>query len=801
MSPSPQLAPAGSSTYTSNSMYVGDGTWDTDRNTFLLPNLVGLNFATMRYNGMGNRFREMPQYRSLIRAHGTIAAIVFLFLVPTAILVRRFHKRNYRWALRIHVWFQILTVILLTAAIILSFIAVGPPRNLTNPHHGIGLALYVLVLVQFFGGWWIHRKERSRRMLYLSVKVMLHHWLGRVIALLGLAQIPLGLTLYGSPVALFVLYALAAFALVVIYFILEYVQERHYDSEYDSRYSYGTGSVVEEGRRHSRTGDLLKGGAAGAGLAALANRLRNRSRSRDRADRPEVRPEVVGSRRHSGSFIEDEKYYADEEHGGGWRDRLLKIGAVGGAAAAAKSFFDRRRNRDRDSDTGDYGPPLGGDVPINRRNSLSRIDEGAPLPTGQHPLNQPLRHRRSTSSMTYSSYMSASQEGRGHGLRDAVAGLGALGLARNIFKKRRERKEQKRLDQQIERERLDRERNQRLTGDGTPRRQRRHGSVTTSTDLTESTDPFPGRGPILGNPRPVPAGVYPGTAAPPIIPPPGTQASNLPPPPPHGIHPTASNPVMTGAAPVQQASMPPLPPDPQGILHQNYSGSESSASNQRPGRDAAAAALAGATGGGLAAGAASRQRDRSRHHSGSGGSVASPPVSVKVKMHSDGRHVTLRRLPEEEAAATREARRKERSSRRRRGSGSDLSAAEGASARRWRRTEALERQQQQQQQEAAEQARRQENERLLAQQQQQSQPPQPQYLQPPMPQPPPIPESATGRPLATPGAGSVGSPGTDYGNTTEASAEYASNRKRRRAERAQAKLARDQGRSGTVEFT
>ena len=51
MSPSPQLAPAGSSTYSSNTMSVGDGTWDAQRNTFLLPNLVGLNFDTMRYNG------------------------------------------------------------------------------------------------------------------------------------------------------------------------------------------------------------------------------------------------------------------------------------------------------------------------------------------------------------------------------------------------------------------------------------------------------------------------------------------------------------------------------------------------------------------------------------------------------------------------------------------------------------------------------------------------------------------------------------------------------------------------------
>lgn len=48
---SPQLAPAGSSTYSSNTMHVGDGTWDTQRDDFLLPNLVGLNFDTMRYNG------------------------------------------------------------------------------------------------------------------------------------------------------------------------------------------------------------------------------------------------------------------------------------------------------------------------------------------------------------------------------------------------------------------------------------------------------------------------------------------------------------------------------------------------------------------------------------------------------------------------------------------------------------------------------------------------------------------------------------------------------------------------------
>lgn len=629
-----------------------------------------------------------------------------------------------------------------------------------------------------------------------------------MIALLGLAQIPLGLTLYGSPIVLFVLYALVVFALLLTYFILTYIAERRTGSDYDSRYSYGTGSVVEDRRRRSRTGDIIKGGAAGVGLAALANRLRNRSKSRDRYDGPEV----VGSRRHSGSYVEDEKYYEEDERRGGWRDRLLKVGAVGGAFAAARSLFDRRRDRDRDSDVEDYGPPLGGDVPINGQSSVNRVGQNRPVPSGQHPLNQPLHHRRSSSSMTYSSLMSASQEGRqGHGVRDAVAGLGALGLARNILKKRRERKEQKRQEKAMEDERRDRERNQRLTGDGTPRRQRhhgRHGSVT-GTSLTGDFDPYPGTGPLLGNPVPsVPAGVFPGGAGvagaqnlnrnqQPPLPPQHNVTQPLPPQ--SNTTLGASNPVMAGAVPSgpsgQPVTMPPIPPDPQGILHQNYSSSESSASHQprprRGGRDVTEIVNTGAAAG-LAAAEASRQRDRSRHHSGSGGdSVASPPVSVKVKMHSDGRHVTLRRLPEEEAAAEREARRKsrDRSGRRRRGSASSASDTGGE---RWRRTEALERQQ-------AEQMRL-ESERLAAARQGQAQTMQPQQsnLQVPLPPPPPIPEGSP-RPLAT--GGSVGSPGTYDGTGTENSADYANNRKRRRAERAQARLAKE-GRAGaSVDFT
>ena len=121
---------------------------------------------------MGNRFRELSGYHSLIRAHGIIAAITFLLIVPTAIMTVRFHGRNPRMALKYHIWLQILTVFLATALFILGWLAVGPERKLTNPHHGIGLAIYVLIWVQALGGWWVHHRERMKRKLYEPFKVM-----------------------------------------------------------------------------------------------------------------------------------------------------------------------------------------------------------------------------------------------------------------------------------------------------------------------------------------------------------------------------------------------------------------------------------------------------------------------------------------------------------------------------------------------------------------------------------------------------------------------------------------------------
>lgn len=657
-----------------------------------------------------------------------------------------------------------------------------------------------------------------------------------MIALLGLAQIPLGLTLYGSPIALFVLYALAVFALLIIYFILSHLRERSGGSDYDSRYSYGTGSVVDDRRHRRNSGGRSKSWVktilVGIGAYWLFNRIRGRRESHGRD-----KPEVVGSHRRSSSYVEDEKYSQygrDPEREGDWEERLLRIAAPIGLGGLVTRYYDRRY-RDRDSDVSDYGPPPGGPTPINdARYNNGRYDGPAgpppgapvpfnqpppvgqyppnqPLPASQHPLNQPLppaqgpplRRQGSVSSFTHSSFESASgQQREGHGLRDGLATLGAAGLVKSIWNRRKARKE----DERLEEEQDARTHGNRLTGDGRPPRRHRRGESTLTSD-TSSIGGHPGASNAI---PPVPAGVYPTAGA-------GGAATTS-----HGRDRTTAEELPLGGIPRHgQVPMPEIPPDRHGgLFHDESSGSDvyigADGRNHwrhREGRNAAAASATGGTTGlgaaelgnsrrgsrdrrgsqadPAAAEASSRRRDRSnRRQSASGGEesmAASTPVSVKVKMHNDGRHVTLRRLPEAEAAAERQARRtpKDTSSKRRSDSASSLSGTDGTTER-FRRNQLADRQRAE--------AMRIESERLAEarnQAQAQSNP----NAYPNVPAPPPIPESSSG--LRPPGAMSVGSPGTYDGNTTEASADYANNRRRRRAERVQAKQARDARR---VEF-
>ncbi|ODH53609.1 hypothetical protein GX48_00027 [Paracoccidioides brasiliensis] len=486
MSPSPQLAPPGSSTYSSNILNVGDGTWDSQRNTFLLPNLMGLNFEAMRYNGMGNRFREMAGYHSLIRAHGVLAAITFLCLIPTAILMARFYSPSPYWALRYHIWLHILSLFLSTVVFALGWFAVGPRRSLTNPHHGIGLAIYVMIIVQTFWGWFVHKRTKNKRLYHIPLKLMFHKWLGRGLALLGIVQIPLGLTLYGSPLALFVLYALAIFTLVVIYFVLTYLHERRMGADYDSRGSYMSGpEVVEDGHGHNNLGRLATAGAAGVGLAMLGRRMRRQSGSGTSVDESDVTP-----RPHH----EDEKH---DNRGRGWGKRFVQIGALAGAAGLAKRYFDKRRDRESDTESGRYEPADGhghghghGHHDSLYDDSLIHTEEGRPSPSHPRPYDRP-PGRLPSPEYTDSGYMYGSESH--HGARNALFGAGAFAALRGLFKSR-ERREQDRVHelrrQDIENERRARQsvNHRRYTGDGQPpRRTGRRGSF--STEMTESTDP------------------------------------------------------------------------------------------------------------------------------------------------------------------------------------------------------------------------------------------------------------------------------------------------------------------------
>ncbi|KAK0101424.1 hypothetical protein ONS95_006597 [Cadophora gregata] len=662
---------------------------------------------------MGNRFKTMPGYHSLIRAHGIIAVIAFLVLLPAAILMAQFYSRNPFWALRMHIYLQILVVGLSTVVFIIGFNAVGLNRSLTNPHHGIGVAIYTLILIQAIGGWWIHKREKKRIPVKLPVKLVLHQWLGRTIALLGFAQVPLGLTLYGSPKWMFILYAVWMSFLLVLFFVLCYRAIPPLDG-------YGTGGrrsrsqsrTVISDKKPSRFGGLLGPLALGAGAATLLGR-RNRSRSRSRSHSRSRRTEVIPSRRGSGSYIEEEKYTERSKKSGGMMDKLLKAGAVFGAAGLAKSFFDRRRDKRADDDYSSVAHDTPSRRHAARRHSDSdlsesivvhRMEEGRPGHSGVLPgpgdpvlaaaaisaaaprptTPRPVRRQSSfdSGSYSYESTLSPSRRPQStHGARNGVlAGLG-LGWFAKKMKDRRDRKELDRLDrleaQRIEDERLARHgaTPSRLTGDGFPnsgRRYQRRPSIAHSSELSSIIDD--------------PHAIRPGAIPPPLVPPPfqpGPIATDM--------EARRSRYDVT-----QPVSMPPLPHDPQGILHQEESGSEAymsagghphrrhSSRRRREGEIAAAAAVAEAAS--LAAKEEARRR-RSRSRGGhTSGDIVSPPVSVKVKVHGDkDRNVTLRRLTEQEAAAEREARRSDRR-RRRADSLSSLSGTDtGPSRRRYRR--------------------------------------------------------------------------------------------------------------------
>lgn len=307
---------------------------------------------------MGNRFSALAQYHRIILAHGVMAALVFLVLVPFSVMTARFYSRQPGMVIVYHAQLQVLAGLMLLAVFILGYFAVGPSRSLSNPHHGIGVAILVLFILQLVGGSLVHNTAKSR-----SLRRTIHQWSGRAIALLGIVQVPLGLTLYGSPKYLFVLYTLWMTFILVVYFALSYRSAGH-------RELYMSGARSEAGRtrvteseylstdpkpREKRWTRWLGPLAADEGIWTFLqrrnkDRTRDRSRSRARSrsfSRSRVEPEVISSRRGSESYL-GEKYsdMTPSRHEGGGMMKALGGALAGlGAGKLVSGFANRRRGR------------------------------------------------------------------------------------------------------------------------------------------------------------------------------------------------------------------------------------------------------------------------------------------------------------------------------------------------------------------------------------------------------------------------------------------------------------------------
>ncbi|RDA91907.1 hypothetical protein CP533_1301 [Ophiocordyceps camponoti-saundersi (nom. inval.)] len=663
MAPAPQdrLSPPGSAGYGSDTMSVGDGTWDLSRNTFLLPNLQGLNFETMRYNGMGNRFASLAQYHRIVLAHAILGALVFILIVPVAIMTARFYARRPGYAVIFHAQMQVLAGLMLLAVFILGYFAVGPSRNLTNPHHGIGVAIFVLFILQLLGGRLVRHIVKLR-----SLRIMIHQWSGRAIALLGIVQVPLGLTLYGSPKYIFVLYTLWMTFLVLVYFVLSYRSAGNreiYMSGGAARSEAGHTRITESehfsNHPRSEMGTGLKwlGPLAALGGLAFASRRskqRERSRSRSRArSRSYSRGDDAPSRRGSESYLSD-KYTElpppstrhDERGGGGGLMKTVQGAAAALGVAKLVSGLTGRRRSGRDDDysavstetprrqrvgRGALAPTaseFSSDYTDNYRRRLHDGTNTSFLPPSANPpvLSGGAHHRPTTprpmyarsaaerDESDYTSYVSPSRRpskeagggGGGGFAKSILSGLGVGWFAKKMADRRNRREDDARMRE--EEDLRAGAQGSRYTGDGHPSPTRRHrpaptGRMARDEDVSVLTESS--------------------TMAPPSVPQHGRSRSG------RGV---------------EHVSMPHMPPDPETPQRRN------SSRRRREGERAAAAAAARASD--LAADQGLARETRQASPQGrTPGEPPSGPLSVKLKVHDDrDRNVTLRRLTEEEAA-------------------------------------------------------------------------------------------------------------------------------------------------------
>ncbi|KAF3937165.1 hypothetical protein ABW19_dt0200771 [Dactylella cylindrospora] len=339
-----------------------DGLYFVDVNAYVLPPLIGLPYHDMRLNGEGARHRGDTRYYRLIVVHAVFMCLAILLCIPFGIFTARFRAyKNPRRAIRTHIYSNIFTIVFLTIGFACGYIATTGQRAWTNPHHIIGLTIYSAIMLQALLGVIVHQRGKYRVTPHLPLRTMLHRWLGRAIWLLGLAQIPLGLTLYGSPLSLFVLYAIYMFSLLILYFVSEFYRGRQHgtatvttETGYDY---YSDKPAPAEKKGWFSMGNIAK---VGLGLFA-AKKVKDHYTKDDRTLEPSdlsSRPGPShggGSRRHTSGYDSSVGITNSELNGGYNRTELTDYtrtedlesrmtpprashghsGAAGAAAAAA----------------------------------------------------------------------------------------------------------------------------------------------------------------------------------------------------------------------------------------------------------------------------------------------------------------------------------------------------------------------------------------------------------------------------------------------------------------------------------
>ncbi|KAI1313418.1 hypothetical protein EDD11_002626 [Mortierella claussenii] len=145
-------------------------------------------------------------YNRLVKAHGILMTIAFLFIFPTGALLVRFFSHLYH-VFRWHRPLQVTGFLMIIAAFVCILVAVsktpdGPPPVTESSHSTLGVILVAALCLQICIGIFIFHTfdpaRADRPKLSLKITTWMHRFWGYAVLIAGLIQVNLGMKLYGQ---------------------------------------------------------------------------------------------------------------------------------------------------------------------------------------------------------------------------------------------------------------------------------------------------------------------------------------------------------------------------------------------------------------------------------------------------------------------------------------------------------------------------------------------------------------------------------------------------------------------------